>query len=66
MLISEGGGEVIAQGDAAGLRDLIAGWADDRAAAAAIGAKAREVFERAYSRTISLARYAQVLHEAAR
>lgn len=66
MLTSEGGGKVIAEGDAAGLRDLIVHWADDRAAAAAIGAKAREVFERGYSRAISLGHYTQVLREEAR
>lgn len=61
MLTEEGGGKVIAEGDKEALRQLIVRWADDRQAAGEVGRRAREVFERNYTKAIGLRRYTDVL-----
>ena len=63
MLLEEGGGEVIGEGDADALRETIAAWADDRQAAREIGRQARLVFERRYTRANGLRRYREVLQD---
>jgi len=61
MLRDEGGGVLVAEGDADGLAALIARWADHRDEAREVGRKAREVFEQRYTERISLRRYQQIL-----
>jgi glycosyltransferase involved in cell wall biosynthesis len=61
MLTEEGGGQVVAEGDTDGLRQLIVQWADDRPAAAEVGRQARQVFERNYTKAIGLRKYTELL-----
>lgn len=61
MLTQQGGGQVVAEGDHAGLKDLIVRWAANRAEAQEVGRRGREVFKCFYTRQIGLKRYTQVL-----
>ena len=61
MLSQQGGGRVVAEGDKAGLKDLILRWAANRAEAQEVGRRGREVFERLYTREIGLKQYTEVL-----
>ncbi len=61
MLTQQGGGQVVAEGDHAGLKDLIVRWAANRAEAQEVGRHGREIFDRLYTRQIGLKRYTQVL-----
>ncbi len=61
MLREEGGGEVVPQGDADRLTEIITIWASDRSAARAVGLRAREVFERGYTERIGLRHYQEIL-----
>ena len=63
MLSQEGGGEVVAEGDAAALKELITAWADDRRAACDVGRKARAVFEQRYTREDGLGRYREIFQD---
>lgn len=61
MLTAEGGGVVVPQGEPDAIEAAITGWADDRAAAKAIGDEARKVFEDNYTMEIGLKKYFDVL-----
>jgi glycosyltransferase involved in cell wall biosynthesis len=63
MLIEEGGGVVAAEGDADGLAAIIRQWADDPAAAQALGQRARRLLEEKYSASIALENYRRLLEE---
>ncbi|MBI5724146.1 MAG: glycosyltransferase family 4 protein [Planctomycetes bacterium] len=61
VVAEEGVGQVVRQNDPAALADLIASWANDRQAAAALGQKARNIFMAKYDLPIALARYESAL-----
>ncbi len=61
MLLEDGGGAVVDEGDAAGLEDIITRWADNRADAGAQGKRARELFEERYTEKTGMQLYQAVL-----
>ncbi len=61
MLRQEGGGVVVAEGDADRLTEVIAHWADDLAEARRVGMRGREIFEQRYTQQIGLRRYQEIL-----
>jgi glycosyltransferase involved in cell wall biosynthesis len=61
VLLEEGGGEVVDEGDTDRIVEIIAAWAADRERAGRIGMRAREIFERNYTKEIALRKYQRIL-----
>ncbi len=61
MIREEGGGVVVAEGDADGLTEIIRRWADNPADAHQAGSQARKILEQRYTERIGLRKYQEIL-----